>query len=127
MKRVSKRTKMEPVISLINIVFLILIFFMVTGTLSRHNDGGLTFVQTTGLECCSEPDALRISREGELSYKGAKIATLGSYFEVLEGKFKSVKLLPDQELSAHQLLGIISEVQKSGAENIVILTQNLPQ
>ena len=100
---------------------------MVTGTLSRHNDGGLTFVQTTGLECCSEPDALGISREGELSYKGTELASLGSYFGMLEGKPKSVKLLPDQELSAHQLLGIISEIQKSGVENIVILTENVPQ
>jgi biopolymer transport protein ExbD len=127
MKRVTKRSKMEPVISLINIVFLILIFFMVTGTLSRHDDGGLTFVQTTGLECCSDTDALSISSTGKLSYKGTDIASPTAYIDTLEGESKSVKLMPDQNLMAHQLLQIVKQFQALGVDQLLILTENSPK
>ena len=127
MKRTKRRSKMEPVISLINIVFLILIFFMVTGTLSRQGGGGLKFIQTTGLECCSEPDALAISSTGMMSYQGSAVASPADYLRVRDGNTRVAKLLPDRDLPAHQLLRIVKELQLSGAEQVIVLTENSPR
>lgn len=127
MKRTIRRGKMEPVISLINIVFLILIFFMVTGTLSQQRDSGLTFIQTKGLECCAEPDGLALSREGVLTHGGKTFASPSAYLQAHNNTAETVKLLPDQALPAHQLLAIIRDLQAAGANRIVVLTENTPK
>ncbi|WP_417452097.1 ExbD/TolR family protein [Kordiimonas sp.] len=127
MKRAKRRSKMEPVISLINIVFLILIFFMVTGTLSPHRGGGLEFIQTTGLECCAEPDALYISRTGELSYLGEEITSVEEYLATQKGQLQTARLLPERALPAHQLLNIVKQLQLSGADQVIVLTENSPK
>ena len=57
MKRVKRKRERDPVISLINIVFLILIFFMVAGTLSAPTEPSLRFVQAEAPDCCVPPDA----------------------------------------------------------------------
>lgn len=126
MKRISRRGKMESVISLINIVFLILIFFMVTGTLSKQRDGGLTFIQTKGLECCADPDALTLSRDGILARDGETFASPSAYLAAQNKSDVTVKLLPDQALPARQLLAIIQELQAAGADRILVLTENTP-
>ena len=50
--------KPEPAIALINIVFLMLIFFLIAGTLAPPLDKDLTLVRTAGLEGREPPDAL---------------------------------------------------------------------
>ena len=50
MKRRRQKAPRDPVISLINIVFLILIFFMVAGSLSSPPDPSIRFVQTEDLD-----------------------------------------------------------------------------
>jgi biopolymer transport protein ExbD len=115
---------MEPVISLINIVFLILIFFMVTGTLSQKTDGGVRFIQTSGLDCCAEPDAMTISKSGSLTYHGNAISSPADYLGTLDGKDSKVKLMPDRALPAHELLAIVKQFQAAGASHIVVLTEN---
>ena len=127
MRPARKRSKAEPVISLINIVFLILIFFMVAGSLSQQTDGALTFVQTTGLECCVEPDAIAVSPEGALSYKGAALASAADYLEIQGGETVAARLMPDRDLPAHRLLDIIRELQSSGAGQVIILTESAPE
>jgi len=126
MKRRTKRIKSEPVISLINIVFLILIFFMVAGTLAQPPKD-LQFVRTQGLACCSDPDALAINREGELRYKGKALSDIETFLTMRGEAGGAVKLLPDAQLPAAQLLRIAAQVKRSGSDNIVILTQTQPR
>ena len=127
MRRMRKRSKAEPVVSLINIVFLILIFFMVAGTLSGQSDGSITFVQTRGLECCVEPDAMSISREGALSYQGATLSSPADYLETQGGETVAARLMPDRDLPARQLLDVISQLQSAGAGQVIILTESSPE
>ena len=77
MRRSRSASRREPTTALINIVFLILIFFMVAGTLSGPLGESIEFVETRGLDCCAPPDALAISADGALTYKGAALGGLG--------------------------------------------------
>ncbi|MEM1380714.1 MAG: biopolymer transporter ExbD [Pseudomonadota bacterium] len=122
MRRLNKRPKAEPVISLINIVFLILIFFMVAGTLSQPA-GDVQFVETEDLECCVDPDALAISADGELTFRGDPIASLDVFLASDAATLARIRLLPDQNLPATELLRIVGELKAAGAENIVVLTE----
>ncbi|MEM1411967.1 MAG: biopolymer transporter ExbD [Pseudomonadota bacterium] len=109
-------------ISLINIVFLILIFFMVAGTLAQP-PRELQFVQSTELECCTEPDALAISKDNRLSYRGAPIASVAAFLALRPVEQTPVRLLPDRELPANDLLRRISSLKAAGSTQIVVLTQ----
>ena len=125
--RKSYASKREPITALINIVFLILIFFMVAGTLSGSVDKSLEFVRTSDLECCSTPDALFITSDGRFILNGAPIETLSTYVGQLEHDQKKAQLAPDKKLPAKRLLELVSELQSLGAKQIVIMTENESQ
>ena len=73
MKRLRQKPQRDPVISLINIVFLILIFFMVAGSLSSPPDPSIKFVQTQNLECCVPPNAISVDEFGHFTQSGGVI------------------------------------------------------
>ena len=120
----ATRSQKDPVISLINIVFLILIFFMVAGSLSKPSSAGLSFVQTTDLECCVSPQALAIKADGTLLHENKIISSVTDYLAVLENRNIEVKVLPDKRLPATTLLEIISDLKAAGASSIVVLTES---
>ncbi|MEM9840074.1 MAG: biopolymer transporter ExbD [Pseudomonadota bacterium] len=122
MRPLRKRAKTEPAISLINIVFLILIFFMVAGTLSQPA-GDVQFVQTTGLECCSEVDALAVTVDGQLQYKGENVSSPAVFVDQLDDPEAVVQLLPDRDLPATDLLRLVGELRKAGASRVVVMTE----
>ena len=124
MRRARRRGTREPVIALINIIFLILIFFMVTGTLSRPPDGSLQFVQSSTVDCCVEPNAMAIASDGRLSFRGLEIASPERYLEALADPDEPARLLPDRNLPARDLLEIVKALKGAGAEKIVVLTEN---
>lgn len=123
MKRRFKAAKREPIISLINIVFLILIFFMVAGSLSGNRPSGIEFVQAEGLECCVDEDALDILADGTLVKQGETLASLEQFIEQTESLEATIRLRPDRDYPAQDLLQRVKALQAAGATHIVILTE----
>lgn len=122
----SRRTpsRRDPTISLINIVFLILIFFMVSSTLSRTSSAGLEFVQTEGLECCAGAHVLQVNAEGELFENDRPIEDPQLYLDARPADDRSVRIVPDNALPAQDLLRLISDLRARGAERVVVITEN---
>ncbi|MEO0550445.1 MAG: biopolymer transporter ExbD [Pseudomonadota bacterium] len=125
MRRVKRSSDRDPVISLINIVFLILIFFMVAGTLDNADRNGVTFVQTGDLECCEDGDALVITETGELRFAGDVLTEIGDYISQLSDPDPTARLLPDQNLPAQTLLETIKVLRDAGVENVVVVTEHM--
>ena len=123
MKRSFKASKREPIISLINIVFLILIFFMVAGSLSADRPSGIEFIQAEGLECCTEEDALDILSDGTLVMQGKTLASLEQFIAEIESLDSTIRLRPDRNYPAQDLLKRVKALQGAGAKHIVILTE----
>ncbi|MEM8547394.1 MAG: biopolymer transporter ExbD [Pseudomonadota bacterium] len=113
-------------ISLINIVFLILIFFMVAGTLAQP-PRELQFVQSTDLDCCTTPDALVIAEDGTFSYRGSVMGSIGDFQALRPADEMRVRLLPDKDLPAVELLRIVSRLKAAGVEQVVVLAQAQPR
>ncbi|MEM8986041.1 MAG: biopolymer transporter ExbD [Pseudomonadota bacterium] len=124
MKRLPQRSRREPTISLINIVFLILVFFMVTGTLTQPSLPSLEFVQTTDLDCCTDGRVLQVNESGGLFVSGEEIGALNAYLGSLPEGERVVRITPDRRLPARELLRIVSELRAEGVENIYIITEN---
>ncbi|MBL4877412.1 biopolymer transporter ExbD [uncultured Hyphomonas sp.] len=123
MKRRRQKAPRDPVISLINIVFLILIFFMVAGSLSSPPDPSIRFVQTEDLDCCVAPDAVAIDAAGELRRSGIPI-DLKSLLNSRNSDTTPLRLLPDRDLPAAQLLELVKELRANGQTDIIIVTED---
>lgn len=125
MRRLAKaKSQREPTIALINIVFLMLVFFMVAGTLSQPIDASLSLIRTAELDGRSPPDALVVHPDATLSYRGATQANAKAYLDSLSGKDrKTIRLMPDRALPAEALVKIAAELRAAGAEKVMIVTE----
>lgn len=99
---------------------------MITGTLSRPSSTSMEFVQTTGLECCAGSGVLQIDASGALFHSGEPISSLAAYTEVLSDYDKTVRIAPDKNLPARDLVQTVSQLRAMGVGRILIITENVP-
>lgn len=111
----------EPTIALINIVFLMLIFFLVAGTLAPPLDGGVRLVRTVDLDGAAPPDALVIRADGSLRFRGGDVSSVAAWWAAQEGGV--ARLVPDRALPAATLVAIGRELRTAGADRVVIITE----
>lgn len=124
-QKVEKRP-LETSISLINIVFLMLIFFLVAGQLAPPQDPDVVLSKSEDAPPLPPPDALYVRKDGSLVYRD-KTTTAADYFlvhrETAEGESEPVRLGADAELPAKKLLDHVAALYSAGASNVVIITR----
>jgi biopolymer transport protein ExbD len=125
MRRLAKgKPQREPTIALINIVFLMLVFFMVAGTLAQPLDPKLTLVHTPDLESRAPPDALVVHADGRLSFRGADMPDAAAYMTGLDVEGRAtVRLVPDRAFDAQALVTLSRALQAAGAARVMIVTE----
>ena len=124
MRRQRKRAEREPTIALINIVFLMLIFFLVAGTLAVPLDKDLRLVSTGNLDGSPPADALVLHADGRMTHRGAAITSVGEFVaDMPEETRKHVRIVPDRELPAAVLVAQGRALRDAGAERVVIVTE----
>lgn len=122
MKPARRKKRREPTIALINIVFLMLVFFMVAGALAPPLDRELKLVKTGELDGVAPPDALVVHPDGTLSYRGDPVADAASYLAAQDGE-GPVRLVPDRDLPAGSLVALARDLRLAGAKSVVIVTE----
>ncbi|MBV0912472.1 ExbD/TolR family protein [Anianabacter salinae] len=124
MRRARPRSDREPTIALINIVFLMLIFFLVAGTLAPPLDGALRLVNTAEWDAAPPPDALVLHADGSLAYRGAPIASAAAFAASLpEEDRDTLRIVPDRAAPAQRLVAVGAQLRAAGAGRIVIVTE----
>lgn len=123
LRRRAKPDRREPTIALINIVFLMLVFFLVAGSISPPRDDRVTLVRTEQLEGSAPPDALVIGPDGTLSHRGAAVADVARYWDAAQTADGVARIVPDRDLPAQTLVQIGRALQAAGAARVVIVTQ----
>lgn len=125
LRRPSVRSKGEPTIALINIVFLMLIFFMVAGALAPPMDGDVSLVDTDSLDGRSPPDAAVIRADGTLSYRGRPISPAQAVTLTAsgDGDRTVIRIVPDRDLPAETLMDLAAEIREAGADDIWLVTE----
>lgn len=122
----SGRARPEPTIALINIVFLMLIFFIVAAQIAPPLDGEVRLVSTADLENREPPDALVIMPDGLMKYRGA-LVTPAHYVTIKQESapddLKAIRLVPDRELPAAKLIDIGRQLRGLGAGRIMLVTE----
>ncbi|MEM9032118.1 MAG: biopolymer transporter ExbD [Pseudomonadota bacterium] len=124
MGKIQRRRKSEPTIALINIVFLMLVFFLVAGTLAQPIDGQLQLVETSELKGRAPPDALIIHQDGQLSYRGQRLLDVAAFTAERDAEqLAKVRVVPDRELDASRLVEISRALRAEGSGSVVIVTE----
>lgn len=109
---------------LINIVFLMLIFFMLVGTLSQGD-----IIEAAEMDNASviEDEFLVIvlTLEGELIVEGriTDRQSLTSLLEINENVAGKIAIKPDARLAADQLLILTEQLRESGVAEITLIVE----
>ncbi|WP_291730395.1 biopolymer transporter ExbD [Leisingera sp. F5] len=118
----------EPTIALINIVFLMLIFFMIAGTLAVPLDKDLTLIEAKDLEGREPPDTLVIHADGRLTLRGAVLPDAAAYVAALPGEDRAaVRIVPDRNLPARDLVQLGNALRAAGAKRVLIISERALQ
>jgi biopolymer transport protein ExbD len=119
--------KGESTIALINIVFLMLIFFLIAGSLTPPIDPEVSFISTADADGSEPPDALYVTAEGTMRSRG--VETSAADYVARESERQSdgdpveIKLAADRDLAADKLIDIVAELRAAGAGTIRVITE----
>lgn len=127
MRRPTLRKEREPTIALINIVFLMLIFFMVAGTLVAPIDPDLKLVKTKDLDGTEPADVLVIMADGQLMNRGKPIDEIANFLHQTQNETGTARLMPDQNTPAVRMIEVARLLRQNGAKRVVILSEKLAQ
>lgn len=125
------RPRAEPTITLINVVFLLLVFFLIAGQLSPPLDQDLTLASVSDLAPTQAPEALLITADGRLFYKGAPTdaAQFWRAQQAASGKGAQtlstirLRIVPDRDLPAYRLLSVAAQLRALGADDLWVVTE----
>lgn len=112
--------KRDTTIALINIVFLMLIFFLIAGTVAPPLDPDLRLADTSGLEGREPPDALILLEDGSLTFRGRPSDP--ETFMSAHGP-EPVRIVPDRDVPAPRLIEVAGMLRRLGAPSIYVVTE----
>lgn len=117
----------DNLIPLINIVFLLLIFFMLSGSFSKSTPFEITPPHSKSEAAVhDQPIILHVAADGSLALNDSPIE-LSALNTELEARFANdvqphVQLKADMALEAASLLDVIDALKASGAKQMTLLT-----
>jgi len=104
---------------MINVVFLMLIFFLIAGTIAPPLDPQLELVDTSGLEGREPPDALVLLKDGTLNFRGTP--TDPAAYMASHGT-GPVRIVPDRDVPGERLIEITGTLRRLGAPSVFLVT-----
>jgi len=111
----------EPTIALINIVFLMLIFFLIAGTLVPPQPEQLELIATSEAENAPPPDTLFINSDGELMQASGPVTV--EEFMAAQDEGSTIRLAADRNLAAARLIEVAAKLREAGAHRVVVVTE----
>lgn len=116
------RRPAEPTITLINVVFLMLIFFLVAGQVAAPVDREIRLIDASALAARAPDDALAIRNDGTTLWRGEQITPEAfAAARIAEGD-QALRLVPARDLPAQDLLRIATALRMAGAAEVRLVT-----
>ncbi|UOM37302.1 biopolymer transporter ExbD [Acuticoccus sp. I52.16.1] len=117
----------ESTIPLINVVFLLLVFFLVAGTLSAPRDATVDLATAEAFDPAAlDPQAIYVDASGAIRVAGTVMDAPAALAKI-EGdglaQGQAIVVVPDRTLEASLLLARLAELRQASARPIRILTR----
>lgn len=124
MKRAQRREPPENTVPLINVVFLMLIFFLFAGSISkdeaRQIEPPINIVED---ETIRSTGALVVDPEGKIYFGDVEISVVDWLTQQVGTEDGPLKVAADGDLKADVLEKLIAELKASGRTDIVLITR----
>lgn len=118
----SKEINISP---LIDVVFILLIFFIVTAVFVKDKGVDVTRPQAASAELLDKTSVfISISRDGEVSYRGRVIGAQGVTAVVQNQTDKVVVIQADENVSTKLLVEVLDNAKLAGAASISLATRD---
>lgn len=124
----SRRPDIEPVLPLINVVFLLLIFFMVAGQLAPGLPADVTPPESAVASAnTDEPIRLVVDQDGNLFWQNEPMA-IADMPDRLDGlrKDRPVQLLTDGNIPVVLLRPALEGLRNAGITDVLLVTRSSP-
>ena len=118
-----RRTKADPNIAMINVVFLMLIFFMVAGSIAPPLARTIDPVQSASADPVPPPDALVLAADGTLTWRGNAVTVDGFVADLSEDERAKVRLFADRNALADTLVKTARALTGAGVREVVLLSE----
>ena len=128
----SKARKEPDLTGVINIVFLILIFFVIAGSLRPYSARDIKLAKTVANESQSGISApLVVHADGRIVYRGGEVV-----IDELEGVLagddrrdgsRPLVIVADHRLDAGRMLDVLAKVRAAGVKDTSILTERVTE
>lgn len=123
----ERKDPAENMIPLINIVFLILIFFLVASTVRPFSDRKVRVAETSETKGSGAGTRMAVLRRDGTKYLGGELVS----DDELRQQFKTwavasergVTLVADRNMSASQLVAVVTLANAAGIKNVKLLTR----
>ncbi|MEQ8480584.1 MAG: biopolymer transporter ExbD [Hoeflea sp.] len=121
--------KQESTIALINVVFLMLIFFLVAGSLAPPGDPDVRFISTERSSAAAPPDMLFVASGGQTSWRGEPVEITRALpvwsEEFGEGSGRAFRIAADEGLLATDLVDLVARLRAGGIGEIVLVAERV--
>lgn len=118
-----QRKKPEPTITLINVVFLMLIFFLVAGTIAPPVPTDVRLVQVAGNNAAIPPDVLAIKATGETFSQHGSMDPAAFVAALPADAAGVARVMPDRDLPAQLLIAVAQALRQAGAREVRLITE----
>jgi biopolymer transport protein ExbD len=126
----ANRKRKEPaenMIPLINIVFLILIFFLVASTVRPFSDREVRLADTSESKGSGAGTRMAVLRRDGTKYLGGELVSddeLRQQFKTWAAESeRGVTLVADRNMPASQLVAVVTLANAAGVKNVKLLTR----
>lgn len=117
------RGRADPMIALINVVFLLLVFLMVAGTISPALHGDVRLIDTSDPQATTPPNAAVILVDGRLLVDGVETTASDHARMRLASGETELRIVPDRALPARRLIEVVAELRSAGMTDVWIVTE----
>lgn len=124
--RPQQRPKSEGTITLINVVFLMLIFFLIAGSLTPPLDSEIALISTENGQPMQPPDTISARADGELFFRGSFVTAetyLAGLQEINTNNPLTIRVITDKELPASKLIDLVSKLRGLGVQSVHVVTE----
>lgn len=126
LKRPARRSQPETIIALIDVVFFLLVFFMLVGRMDATSPFDVLPAQsTTGTDMPAGGVTVSVSAEGLLALDGTA-SDRDSALETLRDRVASqpdllVRVNAHRDAQLHNLLPLVADIDALGARNVMLV------
>ncbi|WP_331000261.1 biopolymer transporter ExbD [Pseudosulfitobacter pseudonitzschiae] len=113
------RRPAENIVPMINVVFLLLIFFLMSAQIAPPDPIDVTVPDSTSEAAPLDPDALYVGADGMLAYGGA---TGDAALAALSGHQGVLPLRADAALPATKLAALLPKLAAAGVDGVELIT-----